>query len=218
MHSVTLRGSGRTIQVGKLLCLGKNYPDHAKEMNEEVPSAPVVFLKPSTALIPDGGEVIVPSLTHELHHEVELVILIGREGRNVPIERAIEYILGYGVGLDMTMRDVQREAKRHGEPWTVSKGFDTSAPVSQFAPREEIPDPHALGISLKVNGAVRQQSNTRNMIYRIDRTIAYLSGIFTLEAGDLIFTGTPEGVGPVVSGDALEAHITSVGTLNVRIG
>jgi len=217
MRTVGIRGSSQRIEVGKILCLGKNYPDHAKEMREEVPQVPVVFLKPSSALLCDGGTVIVPPLTKELHHEIELVLLIGRQAKNLPVPDAFKYIAGYGVGLDMTMRDVQREAKKKGDPWSVCKGFDTSAPVSEFVRKEEVRDPRCLDISLKVNGTIRQHSNTRNMMYGIEQTVAYLSGIFTLDPGDLIFTGTPEGVSRVVSGDLLDAEIESVGSLHVSI-
>jgi acylpyruvate hydrolase len=218
MRSVSFAGSGRSYVVGKLLCLGKNYAEHAREMDGDVPEVPVVFLKPATAILSGGGEVLYPSLTHELHHEVELVLLIGRTGKDIPIDAARGYIAGYAVGLDMTMRDVQRAAKKEGDPWSVAKGFDTSAPVSAFRSSGEIPDPQELAIRLSVNGAVRQQSNTREMIFGIDRTVSYLSGIFTLEEGDLIFTGTPEGVGPVVRGDRIEAEIERVGILTVTIG
>ena len=129
----------------------------------------------------------------------------------------MNHVLGFGVGLDMTLRDVQTEAKKKGLPWSVAKGFDTSAPVSRFVYKRNVANPHALDISLKVNGGMRQQSNTRNMIYSIEDMIAYISSIFTLEVGDLIFTGTPEGVGKVVSGDALDAALEGVGTLQVSV-
>ncbi len=218
MHCVGFRGESRQIQVGKILCLGQNYPEHAKEMRGAVPEAPVIFLKPSTALLHDGGTVLAPPATEELHHEVELVLLIGKEGRNIPSGDGLQYVGGYGVGLDMTMRDVQREAKKKGEPWSVAKGFDTSAPVSAFVRKETVRDPGNLLLSLKVNGTLRQHSSTGKMMFGIDRIIAYLSGIFTLEPGDLVFTGTPEGVGKVVAGDVLDAEIERVGTLHVSIG
>jgi 2-keto-4-pentenoate hydratase/2-oxohepta-3-ene-1,7-dioic acid hydratase in catechol pathway len=152
-----------------------------------------------------------------MHHEVELVVLIGRPGREIPRERAFEHVGGYGVGLDMTLRDVQANAKKKGLPWSVAKGFDTSAPVSSFVRKEDVADPHNLTLVLEVNGTVRQRSNTRNMVFGVDDIISYLSTVFTLEEGDLVFTGTPEGVGPVQSGDVLEATLEDLARCKVEI-
>ena len=217
MTKVTFTDSQRFVNVGKCLCLGRNYPAHAKEMNAEVPENPVVFIKPSTAVISSGSRVIIPPLSRELHHEVEMVVLIGKEGKNIPREKAYDFVSGYAVGLDMTLRDVQAEAKKKGLPWSVAKGFDTSAPVSAIMDKRFVPDPHALKLSLKVNGVLRQCSSTAHMIFRIDFIVAYLSSIFTLEAGDLIFTGTPEGVGQVIPGDEMEASLESVGVLHIGV-
>lgn len=217
MAIVEFRDSDKKIIVGKILCLGRNYAAHAKEMNAETPEAPVIFLKPSTAILHEGGEIAIPSISKELHHEVEMVVLIGREGKNIPRTHALEYVSGYAVGLDMTLRDVQATAKKKGLPWSVAKGFDTSAPISKFVEKEKVLHPHTLNISLSVNGKMRQQSNTQHMIFTIEEMIEYCSSIFTLEAGDLIFTGTPEGVGEVVSGDRLDAELESVGSLHVSI-
>lgn len=217
MALVEFRDSGKTIQVGKIFCVGRNYAAHAQEMNAETPEAPVIFLKPPTAILHNGGEVILPPISQELHYEVEMVVLLDKKGKNIPVASASEFVGGYGIGLDMTLRDVQSEAKKKGLPWTIAKGFDTSAPVSQFVERDRVSDPHALELSLKVNGAVRQKANTRDMIFRIEEIIAYISSIFTIEPGDLIFTGTPEGVGRVVSGDRLEAALEYVGTLQVSV-
>jgi 2-keto-4-pentenoate hydratase/2-oxohepta-3-ene-1,7-dioic acid hydratase in catechol pathway len=178
---------------------------------------PVVFMKPPTALLPDGGEVVIPDFSHEAHHEVELVAVVGDGGKHIPEEQALSRLAGYAVGLDMTLRDVQTEAKRLGQPWTISKGFDTSAPLSLAVERSAVTDPHALELTLRVNGSLRQRASTADMIYRLDRTIAYLSSVFTLEPGDLVFTGTPAGVGRVISGDLLEAELTEVGKLRVRV-
>ncbi|MBI4535774.1 MAG: fumarylacetoacetate hydrolase family protein [Ignavibacteriae bacterium] len=217
MNAVTYRGSGEAVPVGKILCLGRNYIEHAREMNSPKPARPIVFLKPSTALLQDGGRVCAPTFSRELHHEVEMVVVIGKDGRNISASRAMDFVGGYAVGLDMTLRDVQSEAKEHGLPWSVAKGFDTSAPVSYAMEQDKVTDPHNLTLSLKVNGKVRQHSNTKHMIFRIEDVISYVSSIFTLEVGDLIFTGTPEGVGPVVSGDQLEAELECVGTLRIGI-
>lgn len=217
MSLIEFRDSGKKVTVGKILCLGRNYAAHAKEMKAETPEAPVIFLKPSTAILHDGGTIVIPSISKEVHYEVEMVVAIGRGGKHIARALALDYVSGYAVGLDMTLRDVQAEAKKKGLPWSVAKGFDTSAPISTFVEKEKIRDAHNLDISLKVNGKLRQQSNTRNMIFRIEEMIAYISSIFTLEPGDLIFTGTPEGVGEVVSGNRLEAELESVGTLRVSV-
>lgn len=217
MSVIHFRGSGIGVPVGKILCLGRNYPEHAREMHSAVPSTPIVFLKPSTAIIPSGADVILPPFARVLHHEVELVVVIGKGGKHIPRAGAFDHVSGYATGLDMTLRDVQTEAKKNGLPWSVAKGFDTSAPLSTIAPRREVPDPHVLDIRLSVNGVDRQHSNTGQMIFPIDALISYISDIFTLEEGDLIFTGTPEGVGPVVPGDVIEAEIESVGSLSVGV-
>ena len=217
MKTVRFEDGESHLPVGKILCLGRNYPAHAKEMKAEVPSIPVVFLKPSTALLEPGGLIVIPPFSREVHHEVELVVVIGKDGRDITPREAMSHVAGYAVGLDMTLRDVQAEAKKKGLPWSVSKGFDTSAPLSSAVRCDAVADPHMLDIALRVNGTVRQSSNTRHMIFRIPDLIAYISGIFTLEAGDLIFTGTPEGVGPVAPGDTLKAELESVGTLTVGV-
>jgi acylpyruvate hydrolase len=192
-------------------------------MRAEIPTSPVFFLKPATALIPDGGTVLIPPISHECHHEVELTVLLGKSGKNIPAERAMEYVAGYGVGLDMTLRDVQDEAKKKGLPWSAAKGFDTSAPVSEFLPASQIVDPHALEVELRVNGRQRQRSSTSRFIFQIPALLAYLSRILTLERGDIVFTGTPEGVSRVVSGDLLEASLrdgsgATLVSLTARIG
>jgi 2-keto-4-pentenoate hydratase/2-oxohepta-3-ene-1,7-dioic acid hydratase in catechol pathway len=186
-------------------------------MNAETPEAPVVFLKPPTAIIHDGEKIAPPPFSKELHHEVEMVVAIGQSGKNIPRASALEHVSGFGVGLDMTLRDMQTEAKKKGLPWTVAKGFDTSAPVSQFIVKEAVASPHNLDIVLRVNGIVRQHANTRNMMFPIEEIIRYISSIFTLEIGDLIFTGTPEGVGEARSGDVLEAELETVGKLSVSV-
>lgn len=218
MSTLRFLDSDRTVSVGKILCLGRNYAAHAKEMHAESPEAPIVFLKPASAVIQSGGTVIIPTISNDLHHEVEMVIVIGKRGASIPMHQAYHHVDGYAVGLDMTLRDVQAEAKKKGLPWSVAKGFDTSAPVSTIVRREQILDPHNLDISLKVNGELRQHSNTREMIFRVDYLVSYLSSLFTLEQGDLIFTGTPEGVGRVVPGDVLEAELESVGVVRVGVG
>ena len=209
MHEITFH-DGRRLPVGKIVCVGRNYADHVAEMAAERPRRPVLFLKPSTALLAPGAPIRLPALSHEIHHEVELVAVVGRRARNVAASEALTRIHGYAVGLDLTARDLQREAKRRGEPWAVAKGFDGSAPVSRARAADEVGDPGALALVLRVNGAVRQSATTASMLFPVAELVAYASSIFTLEPGDLLFTGTPAGVGPIAPGDLLEAELTGV--------
>lgn len=218
MYDLILKATHTRIPVGKILCLGKNYEKHAREMGGEIPADPVIFLKPRTALLGSGGTVLIPKLSHELHHEVELVVIIDRPGRDIAEDVAMDHVLGYAVGLDMTLRDVQSQAKKRGEPWAVAKGFDTSAPVSEIVLKDQVADPHQLPLRLTVNSQVRQEGSTQDMILSIPHIISYLSQIFTLEHGDCIFTGTPEGVAQVVKGDRLVAQIPELASLEVTIG
>ncbi len=218
MGTVRIEGSSEEIAVGTIFCLGRNYREHAREMGAEVPSEPVIFLKPTTALLEIGEPILLPTFSSDIHHEVEMVVLIGREGRDIPRSEAMEHVVGYGVGLDLTARDVQALAKSKGLPWAVAKGFDGSAPVSRFVRAADVLDPHALDISLLRNGAVRQSANTSQMIFRVDETIAWLSTIFTLMPGDLIFTGTPEGVGPIVPGDEIEIRLGTLISAQFKVG
>lgn len=214
MKTTTLLPANKSIRINNIFCVGKNYADHAKEMGGELPKEPIIFLKPTSAVIGNGEDIVIPKMSANVHHEVELTVLIGRTAKNVQKSDAMNYIAGFGVGLDMTMRDKQSEAKKAGNPWSVAKGFDTSAPLSSFVDVSKVPDPHNLDIILSVNGKERQRSNTKNMIYRIDVLISFLSSIFTLEEGDIIYTGTPEGVAQVVAGDVLDAEITGIGKIH----
>ncbi|MDZ4806096.1 MAG: fumarylacetoacetate hydrolase family protein [Candidatus Eisenbacteria bacterium] len=218
MGSVRIEGIGDEIAVGTIFCLGRNYREHALEMGSDVPTEPIVFLKPSTALLEVGEPIILPGFSRDIHHEVEMVVLLGREGRDIVPSDAMEHVVGYGVGLDLTARDVQAMAKSKGLPWAVAKGFDGSAPVSRFIRAADVPDPHALELSLLLNGTVRQSANTAQMIFRVDDTIAWLSTIFTLMPGDLIFTGTPEGVGPIVPGDEIEIRLDTLVSARFTVG
>lgn len=217
MISVRLQGSSRNFAVGKIICLGRNYAEHIKELGNETPAEPVVFLKPATSLIRAGEKVLIPSYSRECHHEVELAVLIGRYARNIPAHAAYEHVAGYGVALDMTLRDVQERLKKKGLPWEIAKAFDTSCPMSDFASRDRVADPHNLRIRLWVNDELRQDGNTGQMIHRIPEILAYVSGIFTLEEGDIILTGTPAGVGPVRGGDQIHAEIEGLGGLDVSV-
>ncbi len=211
------QGSSQVFRPGKLLCIGRNYAKHAAELGNSVPTTPMVFLKPSSALTPSGGTVVIPDQSSDVHHEVELVCLIGRRGRDISRNDALSHVAGYAVGLDMTARDVQQKAKEKGHPWSVAKGFDTFAPLGEFRSADSVSDPQALNISLKVNNEVRQQGHTSDMIFPIDELIVYCSSIFTLLPGDLIYTGTPEGVSAVKTGDILEAEVEGLAPLHVSV-
>jgi 2-keto-4-pentenoate hydratase/2-oxohepta-3-ene-1,7-dioic acid hydratase in catechol pathway len=203
---LTLPGHDAPVRVGKILGIGKNYAKHAAEMKGSVPSEPVVFLKPATALVRHGGAVVLPPQSADVHHELELVAVIGTGGRDLDEATALGHVAAYALGLDMTARDVQQRAKDAGRPWSVAKGFDTFAPLGPLAAAADVPDPQALTLRLAVNGAVRQTAHTRDMVFPLAHLVAYCSRIFTLEPGDLLYTGTPEGVGPVADGDALAAE------------
>jgi len=205
MKSVTLVGSTEPIPIQKIICLGQNYAEHAKELKFDVPDSPVLFLKPASAVIHQGGQIIIPAISHDVHHEVELTVLIGKTGKNIAREAALQYVAGYGVGLDMTMRDVQFEAKKKGLPWSLSKGFDTAAPLSEFISPALTGNPGSLNIQLKINGQIRQSSSTGKLIFPVDTIISYISQFMIFERGDIIYTGTPEGVSRIDHGDKLEA-------------
>lgn len=190
----------------KLLCIGRNYAKHVHEMGgSDLPGEPLVFLKPPSARIATGGIVVLPRQSREVHHEVELVARIGTGGRHIEEEDALDHVDAYALGLDLTARDIQSAAKKNGAPWSIAKGFDTFAPVGEFISSDDVGDPQDLEIRLTVDGETRQHGTTGHMIFPVARLVAYLSSVFTLEAGDLIFTGTPEGVGPVTAGAVLEA-------------
>lgn len=215
---VVVRGTGERVRVGKIVAVGRNYAEHVVEMGGDPDvDPPVLFTKPPSAIVPDGGTVRIPEGAGSVHHEVELVAVIGKAGRRIPEEDALDHVLGYAVGLDMTLRDLQGEAKKRGEPWAVAKGFDTSAPVSPVAPRDEVGDGSGLDIRVAVDGELRQQGSTSQMIHPVARLVAYASRLWTLERGDLLFTGTPSGVGPVVPGNRMVAEIESVGRLEVGV-
>lgn len=214
---ITLPDTGRETPIGKLLCIGRNYAEHADEMQSDVPDRPMVFLKPATAVIRDGGTVWLPPQSQDVHHEIELVAVIGKKGEQIPQEDALDHVAGYAVGLDMTARDLQAEAKEKQHPWSVAKGFDTFAPLGPLAPAGAIGDPQDLTLRLQVNGDTRQEASTQHMIFPVAELVHYCSQIFTLEPGDLLYTGTPSGVGPVADGDELEATATGCEPLRVRV-
>lgn len=209
--------SGRHLSIGKILCIGRNYTEHIKELGNAPPEAPVIFIKPASSVIGEGEAIVIPPYSHDCHHEAELALLIGRKGKDIPVEQAMEYIAGYGVGIDLTLRDVQGELKKKGLPWEIAKGFDTACPLSAFMEASDVADPQNLRIRLTVNGEIRQDGNTSMMIHRIPAIVSHMSGRFTLEPGDVILTGTPAGVSRIVSGDALAAEIPGVAALHVSV-
>ena len=217
MKFATLAGSSTDYPIGKILCIGRNYAEHIRELGNETPEAPVIFTKPATSVIGDGGTIVIPSYSRDCHHEAELAVLIGTTGKDIPAERALEHAAGYGVAIDLTLRDVQAELKKKGLPWDIAKGFDTACPLSPFVPADRVADPQDLRIILTVNGETRQDGSTSLMIHTVSEIISYLSGIFTLEPGDVILTGTPAGVSAIVSGDELVAEIPGVARLHVEV-
>jgi 5-carboxymethyl-2-hydroxymuconate isomerase len=209
--------TGEKFTIGKILCIGRNYVDHIHELGNEVPSAPVIFMKPSSSVIYSNEQIKIPAYSKDCHHEGELAVLIGKVGKDIPQEKALEHVAGYGVAIDLTLRDVQAELKKKGLPWDIAKGFDTACPLSDFTPAEQVADPQKLQIRLSVNGEMRQDGSTGLMINSVCKIISHLSTIFTLEPGDLILTGTPAGVGQIVSGDKLVAEIQGVGRVEVAV-
>ncbi len=203
--------------VGKLLCIGRNYADHAAEMDRDVPDEPMVFLKPPSALIRSGAAVELPPQSQDVHYEVELVAVIGQEGKHIPRSAALDHVAGYAVGLDMTARDLQAEAKEQRHPWSVAKGFDTFAPLGPIQPAAAVDDVQDLTLRLTVNGETRQEASTRHQIFPVRELVHYCSQIFTLSPGDLLYTGTPSGVGPVQEGDQLEAFASGLDPLRVSV-
>ena len=206
----------------KIICLAKNYSAHAVEMGvspEKLPKFPSLFLKPPSSVIGPGEKIIIPPQTKEVHHEVELGVIIGKLGKNILLENAFDHIFGYTILLDITARDLQSQAKKNGRPWFVAKGFDTFCPIGPvIVTTDDIPDPHVLSIQLMVNEEVRQQGNTKDMLFKVDQIVSYCSSIVSLQVGDIIATGTPEGVAAFTKGDLLKASINKIGTLEIGVG
>lgn len=191
----------------KIICVGFNYANHAKELQNDVPSNPIIFLKPETALLQRNQPFFYPDFSTDVQYEVELVVKIDRLGKTIPERFAHRYYSEIGIGVDFTARDMQRAAMAVGQPWTLSKGFDSSAPIGEFVNKNELGDLNNLNFSLEKNGVEVQRGNTADMLFSIDRIVSYASQFFTMKIGDLIFTGTPPGVGPVAIGDNLVAKI-----------
>jgi fumarylpyruvate hydrolase len=210
-------GTDAVFPVGRVFCVGRNYAEHAVEMGHDPDrEPPFFFMKPSTAVVPNGGRLPFPIATDDLHHEVELVVVLGRGGTDIAVERALDHVFGYAVGLDMTRRDLQAKAKEMGRPWDMGKGFDRSAPISAIRPASAIGHPDAGAIWLRVDGEPRQAGDLAQQIWKVPETIAYLSTLVELHPGDVIMTGTPAGVGRVVPGNVLDAHVDGVGELRVE--
>jgi fumarylpyruvate hydrolase len=219
--AVPIKGESVQMPIHRIYCVGRNYEDHAKEMGFTGREPPFFFMKPADALVvvADGetGDMPYPPLTANLHHEIELVVAIGKAGKNIKAADAMDYVYGFAVGLDMTRRDLQNDMKKQGRPWCIGKAFDASAPIGPITPKEHIKGVEHAEIKLDVNGAVRQISNVEKLIWNISETIEHLSAAWQLQPGDLIFTGTPEGVNAVKAGDLMEGSVAGLGSLKVRV-
>jgi 2-keto-4-pentenoate hydratase/2-oxohepta-3-ene-1,7-dioic acid hydratase in catechol pathway len=201
----------------KIICIGRNYVEHAKELNNPLPEVPIFFLKPETALLQKKQPFFYPEFTKDLHYETEVVLRINKVGKHIQKKFAHTYYNEIGLGIDLTARDLQSQCKKYGLPWEIAKGFDGSAPLGSFVDKSQYEDINKLNFSLKVNGELRQKGNTKDMIFSFDQIIVYVSQFLTLKIGDLIFTGTPAGVGPIKIGDHFEAFIEDKKALNLHI-
>jgi fumarylpyruvate hydrolase len=218
--SVPVAGGG-SIPVHRIYCVGRNYAEHAQEMGYTGREPPFFFMKPADAVVPvaegETGSIDYPTLTDNLHHEVELVVAIGRGGSGIKAAEAAAHVWGYAVGLDMTRRDLQTEMKKQGRPWCIGKAFEQSAPIGPVVPKARTGELAQGAITLAVNGNLRQQGDLKDLIWNVAEIIEHLSAAWTLQPGDLIYTGTPAGVGAVVRGDLMEASIAGLGTLKVKV-
>ena len=216
--SLAVEGSSARFPVNRIYCVGRNYAEHAREMGHDPnKEPPFFFMKPSTAIVTDGADFPYPSLSKDVHHEMEMVVAIGKGGSNISPAEALEHVYGYGVGLDMTRRDLQGEAKKMGRPWDTGKAFDYSAPCSALLPAAKIGHPSTGEIVLEVNGEVRQKSDLSQLIWNVPDTIAFLSTLFELQPGDLIYSGTPAGVAAVKKGDVMAGRVAGVGSISVKV-
>ena len=219
--SVPVVGTEAQFPVHRIYCVGRNYEEHAKEMGFTGREPPFFFMKPADAIVvaPPGATTPLPypSITTNLHREIELVVAIGKGGKNIAAVDALSHIYGYAVGLDMTRRDLQNDMKKQGRPWSIGKGFDHSAPIGPITPAAQAGDVGKAGIWLQVNGVDRQRSNVAQLIWNIAETIEHLSAAWELQPGDLIYTGTPEGVSAVVTGDVLEGGVDGLGSIRLKL-
>lgn len=216
--SLPVVGDIRRFAVNRIYCVGRNYADHAREMGHDPDrEPPFFFMKPANSIVADGNDMQYPKLSNDVHHEIEMVVAIGKGGANIQADKALDHVYGYGVGLDMTRRDLQGEAKKMGRPWDTGKAFDQSAPCAAITPVAQCGHLNQGTVKLLVNGEVRQEGDLNQLIWNIPDTIAYLSTLFTLEPGDLIMSGTPAGVGPVKKGDVLEGTVEGLTRLKIKI-
>ncbi len=219
--SVPVVGKDERFPVHRIYCVGRNYEEHAKEMGFTGREPPFFFMKPADAVLVvnagETGDMPYPSLTKNLHHEIELIVAIGKGGKNIKVSDALSHVYGYAVGLDMTRRDLQNDMKKQGRPWCIGKGFDHSAPIGPITPSTQAGDIANAEIYVQVNGEDRQRSNTSQLIWNIAETIEHLSAAWELQPGDLIYTGTPEGVGAVLAGDTLVGAVAGLGELKVKL-
>jgi fumarylpyruvate hydrolase len=216
--TLSVEGTNARFPVGRIFCVGRNYAEHAREMGHDPNrEPPFFFMKPGTAIL-EGKDFPYPSATKDVHHEMELVVALGKGGANISEAKALEHVYGYAVGLDMTRRDLQGEAKKMGRPWEMGKAFDNSAPCTALKTVAMVGHPAKGAIWLKVNGKITQKGDLSELIWNVPETISYLSKLITLRAGDVIMSGTPAGVGPVKAGDRLEGHVDGVGDLTVTYG
>jgi len=215
--TVPVDGSDALFPVRRIYCVGRNYAEHAREMGFDPDrEPPFFFMKPADAIVGDKAEIPYPAKTEDFHYEIELVVAIGTGGRDIAVEDALSHVFGYAVGIDLTRRDVQIAARKMGRPWDMGKGFDQSAPCAPLIPADRF-DPSSGAIWLEVNGARRQDSDLSKLIWSVPEVIAYLSGYMELQPGDLIYTGTPEGVGAIVPGDVVIGHIDGIGDIRMSV-
>jgi fumarylpyruvate hydrolase len=216
--SVEITGRAERFPVHRIYCVGRNYAAHAREMGNDEREPPFFFSKPADAIVANRSTVPYPPRTSNFHHEIELVVAIGKAGRNVPAAQALDYVYGYAVGNDLTRRDLQSAARDQGKPWDTSKGFDRSAAISSITPAAQVGHLRSGRIWLEVNGAVKQQGDVKELIWSVPEIIAELSTLFELAPGDLVYTGTPAGVGPLQPGDRLTGGVEGLETLAIAIG
>lgn len=215
--TLPVKGSSKAFPIHRIYCIGRNYAAHAIEMGHNPDKEPPFFFQKNADNVLTDGRFEYPPQTSDVHHEVELVVALKAGGKDIPVDGALACVFGYGVGIDMTRRDLQGEAKKLGRPWEIGKAFEHSAPCSELVPASETGHPHEGAIGLKVNGEARQAGDLNQMIWKVAEQISILSRFFELQRGDLIMTGTPSGVGPVQRGDQLEAHVAGVGSLAVKV-
>jgi fumarylpyruvate hydrolase len=215
--TLPVQGTEKLFPVHRIYCVGRNYAEHAIEMGHDPSKEPPFFFQKNPDNLVTDGRFPYPSMTSDVHHEIEMVVALSKGGTDIPVETALDHVFGYGVGLDMTRRDLQGEAKKLGRPWEVGKAFEASAPCGPLVPASEIGHPSSGAVTLKVNGEIRQKGDLNQLIWKVPEMIAYLSRHFALQPGDIIMTGTPAGVGAVVRGDVLEGFVEGIGEVEVSV-